>query len=219
MSVDTTKAPPRLSPIRRALSLTWRFIRLEWHMYTSTARLIARRPDVPRGGAGFRYDAGSRMILIVFIVLSAVEIAVVDLIVHQWPGVRIAFLVVGIWGLLWMIGLLSANIVRPHTVGPDGIRIRDGLGTDVAIPWDDVQAVEIKKRALPQKTPRITTLDDVPAFVLAVSDAANIQIDLEGPTRVRLPGHAPKGGEHTVERVCFWTDDPKAFLAEVGRHI
>lgn len=218
-TLETRRSAAGTSPTRRALALAWRFIRLEWHMYTSTARLIARRPDVPRGGRGFRFDAASRTILIVFIVLSAVEIAVVDLIVHQWPGVRIAFLVIGIWGLLWMIGLLCANIVRPHTVGPGGIRARDGLGLDVAIAWDDVHSVEIRKRTFPQKTPRLSEIDGVPTFALPISDATNIQIDLEGPTRIRLPGHAPKGGEHDVSRVCIWTDDPKGFLAEVGRHI
>lgn len=218
-ALEATRTPAAPSPIRRLLSIAWRFVRLEWHMYTSTARLIARRPDVPRGGRGFRFDTGSRTILIVFIVLSAFEVAVVDLIVHRWPPVRIAFLVIGIWGLLWMIGLLCANIVRPHTVGPAGIRVRDALGIDVALSWEDVLAVEIRKRALPQKTDRITEVDGVATFVLAISDATNIQVDLEGPTRIRLPGHAPKRGEHTVERVCLWADDPKGLLAEVGRHI
>jgi hypothetical protein len=55
---------------------------------------------------------------------NAVEIPIFDLIVHRWPAVRITLLVLGIWVLTWMFGLLCAYLMRPHTVGPEGIRAR-----------------------------------------------------------------------------------------------
>jgi hypothetical protein len=61
-----------------------------------------------------------------FIGVSAVEFVVVDLLVRRWPTVRISLLALGIWGLVWMFGLLFGFLTRPHAVGPAGIRVRSG---------------------------------------------------------------------------------------------
>ena len=137
----TTTTRPAASVWRRAGRFAKRVLMLELRIYANIARFVARRPAIPRGAAGFGFHKPVLTILIVFIVLSAVEIPIVDLIVHPWPAVRIALLVVGIWGVTWMIGLLCAYVMRPHTVGPDGIRLRGGLETDIAFSWDDIASV------------------------------------------------------------------------------
>ena len=40
----------------------------------------------------------------------------------------------------------------------------------------------------------------------------NIEIELERPVTICLPGLAPKGGDHQVDRIRLWADDPRAFL-------
>ena len=55
---------------RRAARLLWRFVVLELRLYGSLARWAARRPDIPADGAGFRYDARTRLLLVVFIIFS-----------------------------------------------------------------------------------------------------------------------------------------------------
>jgi hypothetical protein len=134
---------------------------------------------------------------------------VIDLIVHRWTGVRIAFLVLGIWGLTWMIGLLCAMLMRPHTVGPAGIRVRNGLEIDAPISWDDIASVAIVRRVDEPKTPRV--VDGV--YSERMQDETNIEIELERPVEVRLPGIHPRGGAHEVTTVRLWADDPKAYLA------
>ena len=137
----TSTTRPEASVWRRAGRFARRVLMLELRIYASIGRFVARRPAIPRGAAGFGFHKPVVTILIVFIVLSAVEIPIVDLIVHPWPVVRVALLVVGIWGVTWMIGLLCAYVMRPHTVGPDGIRLRGGLETDLAFSWDDIVSV------------------------------------------------------------------------------
>ena len=127
----------------------------------------------------------------IFIVLSAVEIPIVDLIVHRWPAVRIAFLILGIWGVTWMFGLLCAYLMRPHTVGPDGIRVRQGLETDIALGWDDIASVARVKRVDEPKSPRIEETDASRTLVYRMQDETDIEIELERPTVVRLPGARP----------------------------
>ena len=204
---------------QKGASLAQRALRVELRIYASIGRAIARRPAVPRDGAGFAYHAPILTVLIIFIVLSAVEIPILDLIVHRWPVVRISMLALGIWGLTWMIGLLCAMLMRPHTVGPEGIRVREGLELDIPLSWDAIASVELARRIDEQKAPRITEDDGVPALAVRIADETNILLTLEGPTRVTLPGIGPKGGAHSVERVRLWTDDPRGFLREVARHI
>lgn len=219
--MTTATAPqPTLSPLAK----TWRFavraLVVELRIYASIGRAIARRPTVPPGAEGFRYDKPVFTLLMIFIVLSAVEIPIVDLIVHRWPVVRIGFLILGIWGLTWMIGLLCAYLLRPHTVGPEGIRARDGLEIDIPLAWDDIAAVSRVHTVDEPKLRRVTTDAEGRSILsLRMQDETNVEITLEGPTRVRLPGWAPKGGEHDVEVVRLWVDDRDAFMAAVRRHI
>ncbi len=103
----------------RLADLALRALRVEVRIYESLWRAIARRPSIPRGAQGFRYHRPVLTILVIFIVLSAIEIPILDLVVHRWLPLRIVFLVLGIWGLTWMLGLLCAYLTRPHTVGPE----------------------------------------------------------------------------------------------------
>ncbi len=203
----------------RVVAVIVRALRLEILMYVSIVRAIIRRPAVPAGAKGFGYHSSVLTILIIFTVLSAVELFVVDLIVHRWVPVRIVFLVLGIWGLVWMIGLTCAHITRPHTVGPDGIRIRNGMDLDAHVTWDDVYSVEIRKQVHEPKTPKIGKDGGSRTLTIGIGNETNIAIDLERPTDVRLPGAAPKGGEQEITAIRLWADDPKAFLAEVAKYI
>lgn len=215
----TVVAPTRPRLLRRAGSFALRALRLELGIYAAIGRAIARRPAIAPGAAGFPYHRPVMTLLIIFIVLSAVEIPIVDLIVHPWPVVRIAFLILGIWGVTWMIGLLCAYLMRPHTVGPEGVRVREGIEIDIPLSWDDIASIERAPRVDQPKSPRFEGVGDERALALRMQDETNILITLEQPTEVRLPGHPPKGGVQRVSAVRLWTDDPAGYLAAVRRHM
>ncbi len=213
MSADAiSQVRPAPSRWQRVASMLGRALRAELRVYSSIGRAIARRPAVPPGGTGIGYHRPVMTVLIVFIVLSAVEIPIIDLIVHRWPAVRIGFLILGIWGLTWMIGLLCAMLLRPHAVAPGGILIRGGLEIDVTIPWSAVASVAINRRIDEPKQPRVTERPNGWEYAERVQNETNIVIELEQPYAVRLPGLAPRGGEHLVTSVRIWADDPRALL-------
>lgn len=192
---------------------------MELRIYTSIARFIGRRPAIPRGATGFGFHKPVLAILIIFIGLSAIEIPIIDLIVHPWPAVRIPFLVLGIWGLTWMFGLLCSYFVRPHTVGPDGIQVRAGLEIDIALSWDDIASITRNQRADEPKSPKIAEAEGSRTLMLRVNNETDIEIELERPTTVRLPGHGPAGGEQTITAVRIGVDDPTTYMDEVRKHI
>jgi len=204
---------------RRIGGFARRALLLELSIYASIGRFIGRRPAIPRGAAGFSYHKPVLTVLIIFIVLSAVEIPIVDLIVHRWPVVRVLFLILGIWGVTWMFGFLCAYLMKPHTVGPDGIRVRQGLEVDIPLSWDDIASVARNKRVDEPKSPKFDEADASRVLVFRMQDETVIEIELERPTVVRLPGGGTKGGEQTITGVRIWVDDPRAFMDEVRKHL
>jgi hypothetical protein len=143
------------------------------------------------------------------------EIPIIDLIVHRWPVVRVGFLALGIWGLTWMIGLALGFVARPHAVGPDGIRVRNGAETDVPLPWSDIESVGLAKQSDEAKAPRVTVDDRGKRTLwMRMQNETNIEVELERTITVRLPS-----GTETVDAVRFWVDEPRDFLAEVRKHI
>jgi hypothetical protein len=212
----TTTAAPRRTFWPRVANLARRAWLMEIHGYQNAYRFVFRRPRVPAGAVGFSYHQPVMPILIVFIVVSAVEIVVVDLIVHWWwPAGRIPLLILGIWGVTFMLGMLFGMLVRQHAVGPDGIRVRSGSEVDIPLTWDDIYAVALRRRTVQEKMPRVTVNDQGEATLhLRMMNETNLEIRLEQPTPLKLPH-----GIETVSLVAFYADDPKAFLAEARRHL
>ena len=189
---------------------------MEIHGYQSAYRFAFRRPRVPAGATGFSYHQPVLPILIVFTAVSAVELFVVDVIVRRWwPPARIPMLVLGIWGVTFMLGLLFGMLVRPHAVGPDGIRVRSGAEVDLPLTWDDIYSVTLRKRTIQEKEPKVTVDEQGEATLhLRIMNETNLEIRLEDPTPLRLPH-----GSETVSRLAIYADDPKAFMAEVRPHL
>jgi hypothetical protein len=195
--------------------IAYRAITMEIGIWQSLYRFIFRRPRVPEGAVGFTYHRQVWTILMIFIGLSAFEIPIIDLIVHRWPVMRIMFLALGIWGLTWMIGLALGFVTRPHAVGPDGIRVRNGAETDVPLPWENVESVSLDKQSDEAKAPRVTVDDQGRRTLwMRMQNETNIEVALERSTAIRLPS-----GTETADVVRFWVDEPRDFMAEVRKHI
>jgi hypothetical protein len=210
----TTVARPRRTWWQFAGYLARRALVMELHGYQNIYRFVFRRPRVPAGAAGYSYHKPVLAILIVFIVVSAVEMVVVDVIVRRWTYVRVPLLALSIWGLVFMLGLLFGMLVRPHAVGPDSIRLRNGSEVDIPIGWDDVQSVTRRRNVIQEKQPKVTMDADGQATLhMRVQNETNIEIQLERAMPLRLPH-----GTETVRRVHLYADDPAAFLNEVRRY-
>ena len=213
--MSVTSGSRRPTAWRRVRHLARRAWAMEIHGYQNIYRFLFRRPRVPAGAAGFSYHQPVLPILIVFTVVSAVELVVVDVIVHRWPTIRIPLLVLGIWGLTFMLGLLFGMLVRPHAVGPDGIRIRSGSEVDIPLAWDDIDSVTLRKHAIQEKEPRVTVDEQgVATLHLRIMNETNLEIRLEEPTPLQLPH-----GTETVRVVAIFADDPQAFMAAARRNL
>ena len=109
--------------MRKLWSLARFVVSYELRLWAALFRWVLRRPiPVEAGTRRFSYAGVVRMILIAFIVVSAVEIPLLDLMI-PWEPVRIGVLAVGVHGLIRRIGLAATTWAYPHLVGPSRLRI------------------------------------------------------------------------------------------------
>jgi len=203
--------PPRTA-WQSVAHLARRAWQLEVGGYRSLYRFLLRRPRVPQGARAFSYHAPVLALFVGILVVSAVELVVVDLLVRRWETVRITLLVLSAWGLVFMLGMLCGMLTRPHAVGPDGLRIRSGTDVDLALPWEVVAAVSALRTAVHDKQPMVVVDDQGRTTLqLLVGEEANLEVRLLEPVAVRLPS-----GTEVVTRVLLHADEPRAFLDEVS---
>lgn len=179
--------------IRRALAV-------ELAGWRSLARWLARRPDVPPGAAAFSYLGAISPVLWTFVVLSAVELVALHLVL-PWPAVRLVADVLGVWGLVWMLGFRAGFAMHPHAVGPAGLRIRQGAGTDLTVPWEAVGSVAVRERT---RNSSGGVQRDGDVLHVVVASRTNVDVQLRRPL-------AYQDGEVTGLR--FLADDPRGLVA------
>ena len=211
----TTPTPTKRKWWQFAGYIARRATMMELRGYQSIYRFVFRRPKVPAGGVGFGYHRPVLPILIVFVVVSALEMLVVDLIVRRWPYIRLPLLILSVWGIIYMLGLLFVMLVRPHAITADGIRVRYGSEIDIPIAWEDVCSITRRKRVNNDKQPKVTSDENGDASLhMRIQNETNIEVRLNRPVSVRLPH-----GTETVSRVNLYADDPKAFTDEVDHRL
>jgi hypothetical protein len=189
----------RVRAAARAHAATWREL-LRW---------ILRRPR-RHAGEPFSYVRALTPVLSVFIGLSVVEIVVVD-VVLPWAWLRAVGLVAGVYGLLWMLGMLAALRLSPHTVDDEGLHLRSGVAATLRVPWEVIATVGSRTQAV--EGMRTVQVDDgaEPAVSLPVAGQTNVEVALARPVRLL----ADRGDERGVTAVRLFADDPRRLVARL----
>src|SRR5262245_13932528 len=121
-------------------------VQFEQAMWRSLYRWVfRRRRKLEPDGTAFGYTGTTMPVLLAFIGVSAIEIPILHWLL-PWRTVQIISLVIGGYGLLWMLGLLASLRVHPHVVGSEGLRIRSGALLDMTIPWEYIAEVRPRNR-------------------------------------------------------------------------
>jgi hypothetical protein len=206
MSETSSPARSTVGPLlRRAAEME----QAAWRSMYLWLRGRHRRP-VP-GRQPFGYVGVIKPILWVFIVLSAVEIPIFDLIVKNvvpWRPARWILLVLGVWGLLWMLGLLATMTIHPHVVGAAGIRVRHGATVDFTVAWDDVESVGKRYRSLDSnKSVQFEQDGERRVMNVGVGKQTSVDVRLRRPMTFPLPN----GPSEPVDEVRLYADDPDGF--------
>ena len=179
-----------------------RALAFELAMWRSLYRWVFRRPRTRTpGGVAFPYTGVVSPLLWAFIAVSAVELAVLHLLL-PWPMVRLVVDIISIYGLIWMFGLMASLRAHPHVAEETGLRLRSGTNVDLEIPWDAIAAVRVRTRGL-EKSKGVQFEDGV--LKLAMMSRTDLEVVLNEP-RV-LP--VPKTNGAPASELHFAVDEPK----------
>lgn len=187
------------------------FAAMERDGWVSLGRWVRRRPDVEPGTRAFGYHGATLPLMIVFTVVSVLEVVAVDVMVPwspAWQWLRITLLVVGVWGVTFALGMVAGVLVHPHTVGPDGIRLRGGRSLDIRLPAASVARVRAVRRTRDGASVQVE--DGV--LHLPAASQTTVEITLTAPRTLTLP----RLGEVTVHAIHLYADDAAGF-ASAGR--
>ena len=207
MTTERATTTVRPSLLRRAAAME----RATW---VNLAGWVTRRPAVPADAVGFPYAGAMQPVLIAFIVVSAIEIPVAHLLI-PWLWLQVIVLIIGIWGLLWMLGLLATVVRHPHLVDRTGLRVRNASRVDLAIPWDAVASVGQRLRSLGSgKTLQQEETRGGTAVLVGVTSQTNLEVRLSRPVSFELP----QGPVEAIEVRCY-ADDPAAMAKEIRAKI
>lgn len=180
-------------------------LRYEAAMWRSMYAWVARRPRSARpDDLLFGYDRASAPIMWAFVALNFIEIPAVHFLI-PWFWARIALIVVGVWGTVWMVGAIGAVKIHPHVVGAAGIRVRKGFTVDVTIPWDAVSSVSSGVQG--SQSTRQLHIDGGRVSVL-VTGQTNVTIRLAHPVPQVING---RGAD--VTEVRLFADDSAAMAS------
>jgi hypothetical protein len=184
----------------------------ELSLYRSLVRWFARRPDVPPGATPIGYSRLVAPMLWLWIFGSTVEVIVVEVVLRHldepWAdAARVPLLVLGIWGVVWMLGMLASYRVRPHLLTDTELRVRSGARTWLVLPLEAVEAVRCVEHEVPGVN-RSLHVDGALALVGAGS-RTNLEMMLTRPTTV-----STSKGRVTVSRVGIWVDEARGIAAQ-----
>jgi hypothetical protein len=204
-----------LSPAR-LWALAKHAVVFELRLYRSLFQWLIRRPDLgARDDQPFTYAKSVTPVMWLWIFASAAELPLAHLLV-PWEGVRFVLLLTGVWGLVWMIGLLASLYVYPHLLGPTTLVVRYGASHRIALSWDAVESISHRQRDLDSTVwtlqPRET--EDGVDLQVGVSGQVNVHAHLRRPTVVSTA----KGPMEVVE-LSFFADDPRAVVAHARRSL
>jgi hypothetical protein len=187
-------------------------VRTELRMYAGAARLILRRPDVPEGARPVRYVGAVSALLWGFTGVSTVELVALHLIV-PWEGVRLGFDILGIWGVLWCLGMTGCHYVYPHLLTESVLRVRLAARHDVVtVPLDAVASVGTRERS--HQGSRKVSVDESGVLVVAVGGRTNLTLRLTRPIEATV-----RGCSHLVREVQIYTDEARETGAALREHL
>ena len=190
-------------------SVVWRVLAYELAMWRSLYRWVFRRPGPP--GQPFSYVRAIAPVLWAFIVVSAIEVPAMHFLV-PWPGIRRLLLFAGIYGVLWMVGMLASYRVHPHTVEDDGLHLRHGATIHLLVPWDAIDEVRIRRRPYEgARNLRVSGEGADRVLEMVIGSQTMVDVRLTRP----LPLLAGRGDDEPIGEVRLFADDEKALAARL----
>ena len=162
--------------------------------------------DVPAGQKAFAYHTYLTPMIATFLALQLIELSVVHLLLMLWNPL-VAWICFGfsVWGLIWTTALLKSFRIKPVLIGPDAVRVRNGIIYDFEIPMD---CISTERNAFTTEE-----LNGKSILNLAILSSPNVSLRFTKPLAIRTFF----GRTKEISGVGLRLDESNAFLEELAR--
>ncbi|MFD0854039.1 hypothetical protein ACFQ07_17510, partial [Actinomadura adrarensis] len=155
-------------------------------MHSLVLWVLRRRSGVPPGAVEASYAREELFMMSLWQFAMVVEAVGVDILLRglgapEW--LRIPLLVIGVYGVIFGIGVLAASATRPHVITDDELRIRYGPFFDLRIPRDRITSVRPARNR--DEKGLIMVADGT--LAAAVTAQTNLIVELDEPITVIRP--------------------------------
>jgi len=181
-------------------------VRQEFRIFGALVGGIRRHRDAAPGDRLLAYGGRLRGILGSMIGISIVELAIVEFLV-PWTWLRWTFLILGVYGLIWVLGFAASAYTRPHLLDAERLRLRMTIFADIAVPLGTLSQVGGGGIASHQRG--VEAGDG--KLAVSVLGLSNMSLTFAEPVEV----NCGKAGRHAVRNVRFYVDDPEAATAAI----
>ncbi|MBB5936546.1 hypothetical protein [Streptomyces zagrosensis] len=200
-AVVRTTMPPKLR----------RLMRHDFVLSASLLRWLARRRPhgVRDGDTAVAYAGAQSAALYGMLFVCLVETVALAYLI-PWPLVHRIVLVIDVYGIVFVLGLHAACVMRPHVIGADGsLRLRYGPLVDIHIPADRISSARLHLRS---PTGRLVEIGDDQTADLVVGGQTTLTVELTEPVSFLRPLGSPT----SARTLRFYADDPRSALVALA---
>ncbi|MFG2792609.1 hypothetical protein [Streptomyces sp. NPDC048419] len=189
--------------MRTAYVLLRHLLRHELRLLHSLTLWLTRRTHETQGKQAFGYARGQSLVMFGFAFVCVVETLTMSVLLRNYPAVHRIVLVLDVYTVLFVVGLHAASVARPHTLGPDTLRIRRAVHVDLRIPLHHISAVRRELRITPDRQERPEGELDLP-----IGSQTTITLELAEP----VAHFTFLGRRRDVRLVRFHADDADSLV-------
>ncbi|GAA3495925.1 hypothetical protein GCM10019016_030260 [Streptomyces prasinosporus] len=184
----------------RGLRTGWILARHELRLMVSLGLWAARRTHGVRGGTAFGYARGQAAPMSGFAFVCVVETVAMSVLLADWPAVHAVVLFLDVYGVVIVVALYAASVVRPHVLDAGALRVRRAVHVDLRIPLERIASVRRESRTTHEKADGELSVD--------VGSRTAVTVELTEPvTHVTFFGR-----RREVRVVRLHADDPDGLV-------
>ncbi|MEV1081299.1 hypothetical protein AB0I98_24120 [Streptomyces sp. NPDC050211] len=111
-----------------------------------------RRHGTGGGGQAFGYARGQGAVMFGFAFVCMIETVTMSVLLRHWPTVERIVLVLDVYGVVIIVGLHAASVVRPHVLNDGSLHVRYAAHVDLRIPVTHIASIRRELRTTHQRT-------------------------------------------------------------------
>ncbi|MEV8591717.1 hypothetical protein [Streptomyces sp. NPDC052012] len=184
----------------KVLRMGWLLVRHEVRLLVGLGLWAARRTHGTAGGTAFGYARGQGAVMFGFAFVCVIETVAMSVLLRDWPAVERAVLVLDVYGVVIVVGMHAASVVRPHVLYDGSLRVRRAGHVDVRVPLERIASVRRELRTTHERAEG--------ELNLPVGAQTSVTIELDEPvTHVTFLGR-----RRPVRVLRFHADDAGALV-------